>query len=460
MARADVAWEDHPGAWRDAQAKIEDTSRSGACIRVGVPIGIGARLRVKWHREEFLGIARYCRRDGGDYILGIQRETAEPGPRTKALLHRETAALSIPAATIVQDVPAQREKQDPETSVGNAEPAPTAIVAQTIVPPGDEETAVKVPDAPPRLENGMPDLPKPSLESATALVVAAPVASPEAVEATARMAGRIENAIKSIPAGGPSPGQVQESNTHRQDELHAQEPGKGQERTTVLNKLLHLGAGRQQPEAAAGNSANSKAQVNNNDGKSMRENHTNAKVKPTGLPPNQGTLLSLQDIYLAVGIVSSRLGYNIDTLSAMLESNHLQGLAADVKRASVLMALEAAGFPVEELIRDGSKRLDALNAYEDAERKRFEEYEARKAQESAQIQLEIQRMTEHCLERIKHNLSEVTQAKDAFLNWQTIKQKETQRINEAVALFTKQPAAERLGESQPVLQGVGAESKA
>ena len=35
-------------------------------------------------------------------------------------------------------------------------------------------------------------------------------------------------------------------------------------------------------------------------------------------------------------------------------------------------------------------------------------------------------MTAHCLDRIKHTLGEVTQAKDAFLNWQTAKQKESQ----------------------------------
>jgi len=191
----------------------------------------------------------------------------------------------------------------------------------------------------------------------------------------------------------------------------------------------------------------------------MRDNQASSKAKPSGLPPNQGSLLSLQDIYLAVGIMSSRLGYNIDTLSAMLDSGHMQGMTPEVKRASVLMALEAAGIPVDELVRDGTKRLDALNAYEAAERKRFEDYEARKAQESAQIQLEIERMTAHCLERIKHNLGEVTQAKDALLNWQTIKQKEAQRITDAVALFTKSPAVERPSDPKPVLQTVGADSK-
>lgn len=178
----------------------------------------------------------------------------------------------------------------------------------------------------------------------------------------------------------------------------------------MLAKLLHLGSGRQKQTAADGNNNTRKAQVNDFDAKSNRDNQTAPIARATGHPPSQGSILSLQDIYLAVDIMSSRLGYSIDTVSSMLDSTHLQGMTSDLKKASVLMAVEAAGIPISELLQDGAKRLEALNSYEAAERKRFEEYEARKSQESAQIQLEIERMTAHCLDRIKHNLSEVTLA--------------------------------------------------
>ena len=227
----------------------------------------------------------------------------------------------------------------------------------------------------------------------------------------------------------------------------------------MFNKLLHIGSGRQKQPAVDGNASTPKAQVIHADAKSNSEYQTTPSARATGLPPNQGSLLSLQDIYVAVGIMSSRLGYNIDTVSSMLDSNHLQGMGNDVKRASVLMAVEAAGIPISELLQDGAKRLNALNSYETAERKRFEEYEARKSQESAQIQVEIERMTAHCMDRIKHNLGEVTQAKDAFLNWQTAKQKESQRITDAIALFSKPSAAEMPSDSKPELQPVGAGSK-
>jgi hypothetical protein len=147
----------------------------------------------------------------------------------------------------------------------------------------------------------------------------------------------------------------------------------------------------------------------------------------------------------------------------MLDSEHLRGLSSEVKRASVLMALEAAGIPVDELLQDGAQRLDALNEYEAGERKHYDEYEAHKAQENAQIQAEIDRMTAHCLSRIQNNLGEVASAKEAFEEWQEKKQKEAQRIADAVSLFSKasfsSSSSERPRDSQPVMEEVGAESK-
>jgi hypothetical protein len=99
-------------------------------------------------------------------------------------------------------------------------------------------------------------------------------------------------------------------------------------------------------------------------------------------PPKQRSLLSLQDIYLAVGIMSPRLGTNINTVSTMLNSDRMREMTSAVKRACVLMALEGADIPVTQLLQDGAKRLDALNVYRAGERKRFEEYEARKSQET------------------------------------------------------------------------------
>src|ERR1700730_10493508 len=56
MAVAEVVWEDQLGAWRGAVARVNDTSRFGACIRVSVPINVGAKLKITCHRVEFSGV--------------------------------------------------------------------------------------------------------------------------------------------------------------------------------------------------------------------------------------------------------------------------------------------------------------------------------------------------------------------------------------------------------------------
>src|ERR1700692_2657626 len=132
-ARAEVLWEEQLGAWRGSLAKMEDTSLSGACIRVSVPISVGTKLKVKWHREEFSGIAKYCRRDEGDYVLGIQRESFDTATRTTVLLSRDAAKLSVNSRVEVQGVPAHQENNAQGLPKSVAEPEPPPIAAKTIV---------------------------------------------------------------------------------------------------------------------------------------------------------------------------------------------------------------------------------------------------------------------------------------------------------------------------------------
>jgi len=74
MALVEVSWEEPDGSKHSPiRARMEDTSRSGACIRVNTAIGVGATVWVKRPWEEIAGVTKYCRRDGMDYVLGIQR---------------------------------------------------------------------------------------------------------------------------------------------------------------------------------------------------------------------------------------------------------------------------------------------------------------------------------------------------------------------------------------------------
>jgi len=74
-AVAEISWEDQTGTPYHAPATLEDISVSGACIRVKTPVTVGSKLVVKWQREQFFAVARNCRSDGRDFLLGVRRDT-------------------------------------------------------------------------------------------------------------------------------------------------------------------------------------------------------------------------------------------------------------------------------------------------------------------------------------------------------------------------------------------------
>ncbi len=149
-------------------------------------------------------------------------------------------------------------------------------------------------------------------------------------------------------------------------------------------------------------------------------------------------LLPCEEIYRSAGIKGPRLGYSIGKVIEMLQSDHIKALSTETKRASLLMALEAAGVQVDEVLQDATLRQRAITSYEAIQRKHLEEFEARKAQENVAIQAESERVGAEYAARISRNLDEVAREKDGFRKWQTTKQQEAQRISDAVALCLTQ----------------------
>jgi len=94
-----------------------------------------------------------------------------------------------------------------------------------------------------------------------------------------------------------------------------------------------------------------------------------------------GKLLAFEEIYRSAGIKGARMGYSISKVIEMLENEHIRNLPAEMKRGALLMALEAAGVHVHEVLQDAMLRQSALNSYEAIQRKQQEQYEARKGEE-------------------------------------------------------------------------------
>ena len=140
---------------------------------------------------------------------------------------------------------------------------------------------------------------------------------------------------------------------------------------------------------------------------------------------------SFDHIYQTASARPARLQYDILKVSEMLTSPHLAGMSQETKRASLLMALEAAQVDIEDLLQDAVARQRALNDYEETQRTRLKEFEAAKLEENREIQSEIDRITKEYVLRIQNNLDEVARAQDDLRNWQKQKQEEAQRITDA-----------------------------
>jgi hypothetical protein len=162
---------------------------------------------------------------------------------------------------------------------------------------------------------------------------------------------------------------------------------------------------------------------------------------PAPVPGESSPYASFEQIYQNAAVKPPRLPYGILKVASMASSSHLAGLSADAKRCSLLMALEAAGVEVEDLLQDAVVRQKALNDYEDGQHQKLKEFEAAKLEENSKIQAEMDRLTSQFLSRIQANLEEVAHEQDKFRAWQRGKQQEAQRITEAATFCVPQGSA-------------------
>jgi hypothetical protein len=115
-------WGDDRGTSFRVPAVLEDTSRSGACVRLKRPLAVGSRITIKWHREQFPAIARNCRTDGAEFLLGVRRET-EIVSATKSASHR-AAIDANPGRALKDPAEAAHAIAAPAQTLPPAEAAP------------------------------------------------------------------------------------------------------------------------------------------------------------------------------------------------------------------------------------------------------------------------------------------------------------------------------------------------
>jgi hypothetical protein len=168
---------------------------------------------------------------------------------------------------------------------------------------------------------------------------------------------------------------------------------------------------------------------------------TPIRLPIAGSPPTvSGKYLPFKQIYQGSAVKPPHLPEGIMKVADMVNSPHLSGMSPEAKRCSLMMAFEATGVEIEELLQDAVMRQKALNDYEEAQRKRLRDFESAKAEENSKIQAELDRVTGQYMSRIQTNLNDVAREQDAFHDWQKHKQQESQRIAEAATFCVPQGA--------------------
>ncbi len=144
---------------------------------------------------------------------------------------------------------------------------------------------------------------------------------------------------------------------------------------------------------------------------------------------------SFDDIYQAAEIQPPPHGFSITKVSEMLHSEHIRNLPRDVKKSSVLVALEASGAPIQSVIEDAVRRDRALDTFERVQQNALAELEARKTKENQEIQVELDRIVADHRSRMQANNDEVAREREKFFAWRLKKQEEEQKISDAVSYF-------------------------
>jgi hypothetical protein len=432
MAVATVTWADQDETIHMSPAKIEDTSPSGACLRLKVPIEPGSKIHVSWCRDEFSGTTKWCRADDGEYAVGMRRDqVAQPAPV-------RMAPRLAPATPRQVEAPPSRRVDTPRVRLPGTQTASQVDERRVreARAPSASEMGVQV--GPPRIPEIVQNIPsqRPLIRRGTLTPIAKPAPLP-LLRVTFPPAAMHEPMVGFEIAQENEPLRMTASEpTNSSLQYQKRTTSFFEERTEMQNKWLNLGNRRQQQDGS--NGGNNGSHGINGDA---------AMATP------RGDLLLLEDIYRTAGIMEPRMGYSIMKVVEMLRSDHLRGLGDEVKRASVLMALNAARIPLGDILQDAAHRQSAVAAYEEEQRNKFEQYWSRRSEENSQLQAEMERMTRQYVEKMNRNLTEVQQEKEAFQKWQNGMQYEVLQISEAVTLCAQPAVFEPAAAERPAASG-------
>jgi hypothetical protein len=390
MIVVDASWQDERGILQSAKARLEDKSAGGACLRLKNQIAPGTKLKVQWRFDQFSGTVKYCRSDGREYLAGIQRDALQSAAESRGA--PEAPARAEEKLNALTTKPADIDRKSP----------PPAPIESDL----GSRTAVSASESPRR--------------------------APYEIDRRAQV----------------QVSQVLKQNADRPSEISATPPARrkttGSERKPMAHTWRGLMPWREKQGDSGTNGPSSDQSPSEKEILMPPVNPVPEKTSAhaRAVPTFEVELLAMDDIYRAAGIPGPRKGYSVNKVVEMLNSEHIRNLSKEMKRAAVLMALDAAGVSIDQVQRDAKARQSALDTYESEQKKQAEAEWARKGEEITQIQAELESIKAHYMGRITRNQEAVARDKARFSNWVATKQQEAQSMSEALDLCLKSQPAE------------------
>lgn len=159
---------------------------------------------------------------------------------------------------------------------------------------------------------------------------------------------------------------------------------------------------------------------------SQERNNRKPAASPVPLP--------FEQIYQTATVKPPKLTYGIQKVAEMGNSPHLAGMSTAFKRKALLMALDAAGTDVGQVLNDVVTRQRALKEYEESYQEKVNQFEAEQLEQNRLQKAELDRITAQYKARMDASLAEVARWHRELQEWQKLKQQELQRLNDAAAL--------------------------
>ena len=174
---------------------------------------------------------------------------------------------------------------------------------------------------------------------------------------------------------------------------------------------------------------------------------TPAAPASTATPPIPSAELSV--VYESAKIAPPAHGYTVLKVAEMLQSEHIRALPAEVRRKSVLVALDAAGVTVEEIVEDAVRRDRALDTYERVLQQHVDQLAAATAAENRALEDEIAKRAAELRAQIDENTRKVAAEQAELQTWRQRKQHEEALIAEAVGHFVSENPVTRSPSAPP-----------